>query len=226
MGRAKMNTNKQKRSGALNKYLSLKNELSQLTSNKENTPLNFFYHSSNKATRASTHFSNSSGHSKKINVSAFELDTILEEAINYEKQQKNSNSKAILHRSKSVFGKINDFSSRLNEMSIEEEKTKKNSYRKLYSHDFMEFQNEVTGKLHYVKQYKEDEIPFTKSEILPEIQWQDLDNDVLTSEDQKNSAYRKEMNWIGDAINNIQNNDKYFKNHVTMYKLSQKYPEN
>ena len=41
---------------------------------------------SNKSTRANTHFSNLSGHSKKINVSAFELDNFLDEAINYEKQ--------------------------------------------------------------------------------------------------------------------------------------------
>ena len=226
MGRTKMNKNNQKRNSALNKYLSLKNELSSLTSNKENTPLNFYYHSSNKQTRASTHFSNSSGHSKKINVSAFELDTILEEIKNYEKQHKNSNIKTIYLRSKSALEKFNDFSNNLNELNIEEEKIKKNSVRKLYSNEFMEFQNEVTGKLHYVKQYKEDEIPFTKSKILPEIQWQDLDNDVLTSEEQKKSAFRKEMNWIGDAINQIQNNEKYFKNHVTMYKLSQKYPKN
>ncbi len=88
----------------------------------------------------------------------------------------------------------------------------------------MEFQNDRTNSVHYVKKYKEDDITFTKSKILPEIQWQDLDNDVDTSDEQKKSAIRKEVNWLGEAIKQIQNNEKFFKHNVTMYKLSQKYP--
>ena len=97
-------------------------------------------------------------------------------------------------------------------------------YRKLYSNEFMEFENERTNSIHQVKKYKEDDITFTKSKILPEIQWQDLDNDVDTSDGQKKSAIRKEVNWLGEAIKHIQNNEKFFKHNVTMYKLSQKYP--
>ena len=41
----------------------------------------------------------------------------------------------------------------------------------------------------------------------------------------KKSAIKKEINWIGEAIKQIQNNDKFFKHNVTMYKLSQKYPQ-
>ena len=88
----------------------------------------------------------------------------------------------------------------------------------------MEFENEVTKKMHYVKQYKEDDITFTKSKILPEIQWQDLDNDVQTDEDQKKSAIKKEVNWLGEAIKQMQNDEKYFNHNVAMYKLSKKYP--
>ena len=88
----------------------------------------------------------------------------------------------------------------------------------------MEFEDEKTKKFHYVKQYKEDQITFTKSKILPEIQWQDLDNDVNTSDEQKKSAIRKEVNWLGEAIKQLQNNDNYLKHNVTMYKLSKKYP--
>ena len=87
----------------------------------------------------------------------------------------------------------------------------------------MEFEDEI-NKMHYVKKYKEDEITFTKSKILPEIQWQDLDNDVETSDDQKKSAIRKEVNWIGEAIKQMQSNDNFLKHNVTMYKLSRKYP--
>ena len=100
---------------------------------------------------------------------------------------------------------------------------KKPYFRRLYSHEYMEFEDEI-NKMHYVKKYKEDEITFTKSKILPEIQWQDLDNDVETSDDQKKSAIRKEVNWIGEAIKQIQNNENFFKHNVTMYKLSKKYP--
>lgn len=228
MGRAKMLSTNQKRGGAVSKYYSLKKELASLSSNKENTPLNFFSQLSNKSTRANTHFSSASGHSKKINVSAFALDTFLDEAKNYEKQSQNSKLNKF-HRSKSISGRFNDISNTINEMCIEDEeasnkKTQKQNLKKIYSNEFMGFRNEVSGKIHYVKQYKEDEINFTKSDILPEIQWQELDNDVLTSSDQKKRAQKKEMNWIGDAIDNIQNNEKYLKNHVTMYKYSLKYP--
>ena len=34
----------------------------------------------------------------------------------------------------------------------------------------------------------------------------------------------KEVNWLGEAIKQIQNNEKFLKHNVTMYKLSQKYP--
>ena len=88
----------------------------------------------------------------------------------------------------------------------------------------MEFEDEVTKKMHYVKQYKEDDITFTKSKILPEIQWQDLDNDVQTDEDQKKSAIKKEVNWLGEAIKQMQTDEKYLNHNVTMHKLSKKYP--
>ena len=115
-------------------------------------------------------------------------------------------------------------------LSNEKEKEKHNKnipfYRRLYSNDFIEFENDRTNSVQYVKKYKEDDITFTKSKILPEIQWQDLDNDVDTSDEQKKSAIRKEVNWLGEAIKQIQNNEKFFKQNVTMYKLSQKYPNN
>ena len=88
----------------------------------------------------------------------------------------------------------------------------------------MEFENISNKKSSFIKQYKEDEITFTKSKILPEVQWQDCDNDAQTSDDQKKSAIRKEPKWLGEAIKEMQNNDKFFKQNVTMYKLSKKYP--
>ena len=61
-------------------------------------------------------------------------------------------------------------------------KSNKPYFRRIYSNEFMEFENESTKDIHYVKKYKEDDITFTKSKILPGIQWQDLDNDVDTDE--------------------------------------------
>ena len=59
---------------------------------------------------------------------------------------------------------------------------------------------------------------------MPEIKWQEFDNDVLTSDEQKQRAIKKELKALGETIKRIQNNDKFFKYNVTMYKLSQKYP--
>ena len=97
-------------------------------------------------------------------------------------------------------------------------------FRKIYSNELIKFENEITKIPHYVKKYKEDEISFTKAKLLPEIKWQEFDNDVLTSDEQKQRAIKKELKALGETIKRIQNNDKFFKYNVTMYKLSQKYP--
>ena len=98
--------------------------------------------------------------------------------------------------------------------------------KKIYSNETIGFLNEETQEIKYIKKYKEDELSFVKSKIIPEIKWQNFDTDALTSEEQKVNAIKKEMNWLGDTINRIKNNDKFFKFNVSMYKLSQKYPNN
>ena len=102
---------------------------------------------------------------------------------------------------------------------------KKPFYRKIYSNEYLIFENEITKYPHYIKKYKEDEITFTKNNILPEIKWQNYDNDNLTSEDQKKGAIKKEIKNLGETIKRIENNDNYFKYNVLMFKLSQKYPK-
>ena len=97
-------------------------------------------------------------------------------------------------------------------------------FRKIYSNEVIEFKNEITKKSHYIKKYKEDDISFTKNSIVPEIKWQNYDNDVLTSEEQKKYAIKREINFLGDTIKRIQNNHKFFQCNVKMYELSQKYP--
>ena len=98
-------------------------------------------------------------------------------------------------------------------------------YRNIYSNEYLQFENETTKIPHYVKKYKEDEITFTKNKILPEVKWQNYDNDTLTSDEQKKCALKKELKNLGETIKRIQNNIDFFKFNVNMYKLSQKYPK-
>ena len=226
MGRSRL-TLANKRNKILTRHLSTICGLSTASSKNDITSLDFIFHSAKKSNKTTSHYSNQNSFNKKIN--GFQnIEEFLEEAKEYE-YKKNNIFESKPRKNRNVLGQISDYGNRQNSFNSEKGKEKINLknrpyFRRLYSHKYMEFENEMTKKMHYVKQYKEDEITFTKSKILPEIQWQDLDNDVQTSDEQKKSAIRKEINWIGEAIKQIQNNDKFFKQNVTMYKLSQKYP--
>ena len=104
-------------------------------------------------------------------------------------------------------------------------KDKRPYYRKIYSNEYIKFENEINKIPHYIKKYKEDDITFTKNKILPEIKWQNYDSDVLTSEEQKKYALKKEIKNLEETIKRIQNNENFFKYNVSMYKLSQKFPK-
>lgn len=227
MGRPRL-TLTNKRNTTLTRHLSSICGLSTASSKKDITSLDYIFHSAKKSNKTTSHHSHQNSFNKKIN-GLHNIETFLEEAKEYE-NKKNYINENKYHKNRNVLGQINDYGNRQNSFNGEKDKEKINHknkpyFRRIYSHEYMEFENEVTKKMHYVKQYKEDEITFTKSKILPEIQWQDLDNDVQTSDEQKKSAIKKEINWIGEAIKQIQNNDKFFKHNVTMYKLSQKYPQ-
>ena len=228
MGRARI-TLTSKRNNILTRHLSSICGLSTASSKKDITSLDFIFHSAKKSNKTTSHYSHQNSFNKKIN-GINNIESFLEEAKEYENKKNNLNN-IKYHKNRNVLGQINDYSNRQNSLTFEKKEnekinTNKNKpfFRRLYSHEFMEFENEKTKKMHYVKQYKEDEITFTKSKILPEIQWQDLDNDVETSDEQKKSAIRKEINWLGEAIKQMQSNDKFFKHNVSMYKFSQKYP--
>lgn len=217
-----------KRNNMLARHLSSICGLSTASSKKDNTSLDFIFHSAKKSNKSTSHHSHLNSFNKKVN--GIKLESFLEEVKDYERKKNNLNIN-IYHKNRPVLGQINDFSNRQNSCNFEEEQEKKFHknkpfFRRIYSHEFMEFEDMNSKKLHYVKQFKEDDIPFTKNKILPEIQWQDLDNDVDTSDEQKKSAVRKEVNWIGEAIKQLQSNDKFLKQNVTMYKFSQKYPSN
>ena len=226
MGRPRL-TLTSKRNGILTRHLSSICGLSTASSKKDITSLDYIFNSVKKSYNTTSHYSHQNSFNKKIN-GFHDVGAFLEIAKEYENKKSNIFENKY-HKNRNVLGQINDYGNRQNSFNSEKDKDKINNknrpyFRRLYSHEYMEFENEVTKKIHYVKKYKEDEITFTKSKILPEIQWQDLDNDVQTSDEQKKSAIRKEINWIGEAIKQIQSNDKFFMHNVTMYKLSKKYP--
>ena len=86
--------------------------------------------------------------------------------------------------------------------------------KKIYTKEKIEFFDEITLKKIKIKKFKENDIPFTKSKILPEIEWQKIDNDILTDDDQIENGYKKEMNWLGDTIKKIEKNHNYLKENI------------
>ena len=90
----------------------------------------------------------------------------------------------------------------------------KNFERKIYTKEKIEFIDEITFKKYRIKKFKESEIKFTKSNILPEIEWQQIDNDILTDNEQIENGYKKEMNWLGETIKKIEKNNNYLKENI------------
>ena len=226
MGRPRQTMTSNK-NNILTRHLSNICGLSTASSKKDIATLDLIFPSSKKSSKGSCHFHHANSFHKKIN-GLNNIESLLQDC---EKKKSYSNEGKLNNKARIPLGEISDFHNRMKDLKLSNEKEKKSKsnipyYRRLYSNDFMEFENERNNSVQYVKKYKEDDITFTKSKILPEIQWQDLDNDVDTSDEQKKSAIRKEVNWIGEAIKQIQNNEKFFKHNVTMYKLSQKYPNN
>ena len=223
MGRPRL-TLTNKRNNILTRHLSSICGLSTASSKKDISSLDFIFHSTIKSNKATSYYSRQNSFNKK---NSENIVSFLEDVKEYEKRNNLIQNKH--HKNRCVLGQLNDYSNmqcNINSKLDNEKKINKQKpfFRRLYSHEFMEFEDEMTKKLHYLKQYKEDEITFQKSKILPEIQWQDIDNDVETSDEQKKSSIRKEINWIGEAIKQIQNNENFLKHNVTMYKLSRKYP--
>ena len=137
--------------------------------------------------------------------------------LNQSKQLKDSKSKII---KRSALSNISN-----NQMQIDDE-VPEISNRRLYTKEKIDFYDELTNKHYKIKKFKEDEVTFTHSTILPEIQWQSVDNDVLTDEEQMNHANKKLMNWLGDAIKNIKKNEKYLSENIKKdfrFKYQKKY---
>lgn len=242
MGRAK---HQYKSKNVLSRQLSLIQGCDTNSSTKKKDSPNSFdliFHSSGKTRRSSQASSRSnSTQIKKVNgflssdivINDFKNIISKKKVLNEHKQNKNRD---ILEMFKEIT--INNRKKILSEdntsMIIEEEgavKKKSNikkfkSPKKIYTKENLGFENESNGEKVYIKKFKEDDIPFTKSKILPEIEEQDIDNDVLTSDEQKKSAFNKEMNWLTEEVKKIQNDENYLKKNVYMIKMAKKYPSN
>ena len=97
-------------------------------------------------------------------------------------------------------------------MQIDDEK--KVVHKRLFTRERLDFYDELTNKTFRIKKFKEDEVTFTHSKILPEIQWQSVDNDVRTDDEQMKDAKDMLMDWLGDTIKLIKKDDKYLDDHI------------
>ena len=150
------------------------------------TSLDLIFHSSKKSSIGSAnHFHHQNSFQKKINGINNIENLLLNSVKDHEKKKHFSHENKFL-KNRIALGEISNFynSNDENQNPNEKKMSKSNKpyFRRIYSNEFMEFENESTKDIHYVKKYKEDDITFTKSKILPGIQWQDLDNDVDTDE--------------------------------------------
>lgn len=101
----------------------------------------------------------------------------------------------------------------------EEELSKIPMSGKIYTRKKMDFFEESTNKTVKIKLFKEDDLPFTKSNIMPEIQWQEIDNDVVTDEEQIKCANKKEIKWLNDTINLIQSDKNYLLSNLSVFEI-------
>lgn len=82
----------------------------------------------------------------------------------------------------------------------------------------MEFTDESTNKIIKIKSFKEDDLPFTKGIKLPDIIWQELDNDVLTDEEQKKNAFLKEQKWLSETFDHMKKDKSYLNKNLGIIK--------
>lgn len=109
---------------------------------------------------------------------------------------------------------LSSISNRRNSNSINYQQTplKKNNIIK--TKDKIEFYDELFNQSIKIKQFKEDEIPFTHSRILPKVQWMKIDNDIKTDNEQRSDATKMLHNWLGDTIKLIKDDDCYMSNNI------------
>ena len=182
---------------------------------KENVSIDNIYFSSEKENKSYFRHNKHYNLKKKFN----DLSDINKNLTNTNNYKKQNSDNIFLHNYKrkplsSIENIQNIRRNNSFKMEIEYEKEKI-----IYTNRKLEFYDELTNKYYRIKKFKENELPFTSSKILPEIEWQDLDNDILTEDEQIKSSKKKELNWIGKTIELIKKNDNYLKENLEKYKI-------
>ena len=183
---------------------------------KENTSIDNIYFSSEKDNKSYFRYNKKNSNKRELKG----LNNIKRNISNIEK--KNSDMIFVNNYKRKALSSIDNIQNikrnNLDKMEIEEKK----KVKRIYTNKRMELYDELTNKIYKIKKFNEDEIPFTSSKILPEIQWQDIDNDILTDDDQLKRSRKKELNWIGETIKLIQKNENYLTENIQRKKCKNK----
>ena len=175
---------------------------------KENTSIDNIYFSSEKDNKSYFRYNKKNSNKRELKG----LNNIKRNISNIEK--KKSDTIFVNNYKRKALSSIDNIQNikrnNLDKMEIEEKK----KVKRIYTNKRMELYDELTNKIYKIKKFNEDEIPFTSSKILPEIQWQDIDNDILTDDDQLKRSRKKELNWIGETIKLIQKNENYLTENI------------
>lgn len=183
---------------------------------KENTSIDNIYFSSEKENKSYFRYNKKNSSKRELKG----LNNIKRNISNIEK--KKSDTIFVNNYKRKALSSIDNIQNikrnNLDKMEIEEKK----KVKRIYTNKRMELYDELTNKIYIIKKFNEDEIPFTSSKILPEIQWQDIDNDILTDDDQLKRSRKKELNWIGETIKLIQKNENYLTENIQRKKCKNK----
>ena len=183
---------------------------------KENTSIDNIYFSSEKDNKSYFRYNKKNSNKRELKG----LNNIKRNISNIEK--KKSDTIFVNNYKRKALSSIDNIQNikrnNLDKMEIEEKK----KVKRIYTNKRMELYDELTNKIYKIKKFNEDEIPFTSSKILPEIQWQDIDNDILTDDDQLKRSRKKELNWIGETIKLIQKNENYLTENIQRKKCKNK----
>ena len=183
---------------------------------KENTSIDNIYFSSEKENKSYFRYNKKNSSKRELKG----LNNIKRNISNIEK--KKTDTIFVNNYKRKALSSIDNIQNikrnNLDKMEIEEKK----KVKRIYTNKRMELYDELTNKIYIIKKFNEDEIPFTSSKILPEIQWQDIDNDILTDDDQLKRSRKKELNWIGETIKLIQKNENYLTENIQRKKCKNK----
>lgn len=192
------------------------------------------YHINERFTRANTvMYDLASELSHKVNVNSIYFDNNKENKQYKQYQLHNNNNK--FSNKYILKQKVNDL---IKEVKVYEKKEKRVALRnisnmeidsddtfkhvkdegskqkRIYTRCKITFYDEVFDRDVKIKKFKEDEVSFTQSKILPSIHWQKIDNDVKTDDEQMNDAKDMLMGWLGEAIKHIKKDEGYLKENI------------